>query len=97
MPDRRLGSPHQVVYFANHLSDPVSAIAWTYRHLSSSQGIDAIQALESLPDKIRQVLAEAEAIRELAVKYGIRPGFLFFGTSVQLSIALEGALQAEGD
>ena len=38
------------------------------RHLSSSQGIDAIQALESLPDKLRQVLAETEAIRELAVR-----------------------------
>jgi len=63
------------------------------RHLSSSQGIDAIQALESLPDKIRQVLAEAEAIRELAVKYADSAGFLFFGRQFNYPIALEGALK----
>src|SRR5207237_9440194 len=30
------------------------------RHLSSAQGIDVIQALEGVPDKIRQVLSEAD-------------------------------------
>jgi glutamine---fructose-6-phosphate transaminase (isomerizing) len=63
------------------------------RHLSSSQGIDAIQALESLPDKIRQVLAESEAIRQLAVKYADSAGFLFFGRQFNYPIALEGALK----
>jgi glucosamine--fructose-6-phosphate aminotransferase (isomerizing) len=63
------------------------------RHLSSSQGIDAIQGLESLPDKVRQVLAESETIRDLAVKYADAAGFLFFGRQFNYPIALEGALK----
>jgi glucosamine--fructose-6-phosphate aminotransferase (isomerizing) len=63
------------------------------RHLSSAQGIEVIQALESLPDKARQVLAEAEVIRELAIKYADAAGFLFFGRQPNYPIALEGALK----
>ena len=63
------------------------------RHLSSAQGIDAIQALESLPDKVRQLLAEADSIRELAKKYVDSAGFLFFGRQYNYPIALEGALK----
>jgi len=63
------------------------------RHLSSAQGIEVIQALESLPDKARQVLAEAEVIRELAIKYAGADGFLFFGRQHNYPIALEGALK----
>jgi glucosamine--fructose-6-phosphate aminotransferase (isomerizing) len=63
------------------------------RHLSSAQGIEVIQALESLPDKARQVLAEAEVIRELAIKYADAAGFLFFGRQHNYPIALEGALK----
>jgi glucosamine--fructose-6-phosphate aminotransferase (isomerizing) len=63
------------------------------RHLSSAQGIEAIQALESLPDKVRQVLAEADGIRELAIKYADSAGFLFFGRQYNYPIALEGALK----
>jgi glutamine---fructose-6-phosphate transaminase (isomerizing) len=63
------------------------------RHLSSAQGIEAIQALESLPDKVRQVLAGADSIRELAIKYADSAGFLFFGRQYNYPIALEGALK----
>jgi glucosamine--fructose-6-phosphate aminotransferase (isomerizing) len=63
------------------------------RHLSSSQGIDAIQGLETLPEKVRQVLAESETIRDLAVKYADSAGFLFFGRQFNYPIALEGALK----
>ena len=63
------------------------------RHLSSAQGIEVIQALEKLPDQARQVLAEAEVIRELAIKYADSAGFLFFGRQHNYPIALEGALK----
>jgi glutamine---fructose-6-phosphate transaminase (isomerizing) len=63
------------------------------RHLSSTQGIEVIQALEKLPDQARQVLAEAEVIRELAIKYADSAGFLFFGRQHNYPIALEGALK----
>ena len=63
------------------------------RHLSSSQGIETIHALESIPDKVREVLAQAEWIRELAEKYAASAGFLFFGRQFNYPIALEGALK----
>ena len=63
------------------------------RHLSSSQGIEAIHALESIPDKVREVLAQAEWIRKLAEKYAASAGFLFFGRQFNYPIALEGALK----
>jgi glucosamine--fructose-6-phosphate aminotransferase (isomerizing) len=63
------------------------------RHLSSAQGIEVIRALERLPDQARQVLAEAEVIRELAIKYADADGFLFFGRQHNYPIALEGALK----
>jgi glucosamine--fructose-6-phosphate aminotransferase (isomerizing) len=63
------------------------------RHLSSAQGIEIIQALEKLPDQARQVLAEAEVIRQLAIKYADAAGFLFFGRQHNYPIALEGALK----
>lgn len=63
------------------------------RHLSSAQGIEVIQALETIPDKIRQVLGESENIKYLAEKYADAAGFLFFGRQQNYPIALEGALK----
>lgn len=63
------------------------------RHLSSAQGIEVIQALETVPDKIRRVLAEAEKIKYLAEKYADAAGFLFFGRQQNYPIAVEGALK----
>ncbi len=63
------------------------------RHLSSAQGIEAIQALESIPEKVRQVLAGADHVKHLAEKYADSAGFLFFGRQQNYPIALEGALK----
>ena len=63
------------------------------RHLSSSQGIEVIREFEQMPDKIRQMLGQADEIRELSRKYAESPGFLFFGRQYNYPIALEGALK----
>jgi glutamine---fructose-6-phosphate transaminase (isomerizing) len=63
------------------------------RHLSSAQGIEAISALESLPELAHQVLDQSAKIEELAGKYVDAPGFLFFGRQYNYPIALEGALK----
>jgi glucosamine--fructose-6-phosphate aminotransferase (isomerizing) len=63
------------------------------RHLSSAQGIEAISALESLPELAHQVLDQSAKIEELAGKYADAPGFLFFGRQYNYPIALEGALK----
>jgi glucosamine--fructose-6-phosphate aminotransferase (isomerizing) len=63
------------------------------RHLSSAQGIEAISALESLPDLAHRVLDESARVEELAGKYADAAGFLFFGRQFNYPIALEGALK----
>src|SRR5260370_27928099 len=63
------------------------------RHLSSAQGIEAISALESLPDLAHRVLDESARVEELAGKYADAAGFLFFGRQFKYPIALEGALK----
>jgi glucosamine--fructose-6-phosphate aminotransferase (isomerizing) len=63
------------------------------RHLSSSQGIEIISAMESLPELARQVLEQSDAVEELAEKYAEAAGFLFFGRQYNYPIALEGALK----
>src|SRR5258707_11017278 len=63
------------------------------RHLSSSQGIEIIAALESVPELARQVLEQSDAIEDLAEKYADAAGFLFFGRQYNYPIALEGALK----
>ena len=63
------------------------------RHLSSSQGIEIISAMESVPELARQVLEQSDAIEKLAGKYANAAGFLFFGRQYNYPIALEGALK----
>jgi glucosamine--fructose-6-phosphate aminotransferase (isomerizing) len=63
------------------------------RHLSSAQGIEAIAALERLPDLAHEVLDQTKKIEELAEKYADAAGFLFFGRQYNYPIALEGALK----
>jgi glucosamine--fructose-6-phosphate aminotransferase (isomerizing) len=63
------------------------------RHLSTSQGIKIISALESLPELSRQALSQSEAIEKLAEKYADAAGFLFFGRQFNYPVALEGALK----
>jgi glucosamine--fructose-6-phosphate aminotransferase (isomerizing) len=63
------------------------------RHLSSSQGIELISALEAMPDKARRLLDDVEALKKLAEKYADSAGFLFFGRQVNYPVALEAALK----
>ncbi len=63
------------------------------RHLSSSHGINVLDAIEELPDKVRQVLALNSQIEQIAEKYLHANGFLFFGRQHNYPVALEGALK----
>jgi glucosamine--fructose-6-phosphate aminotransferase (isomerizing) len=63
------------------------------RHLSSAEGIEAISALERLPDLARTVLDQNDHIKQLAAKYANSAGFLFLGRQYNYPIALEGALK----
>ncbi len=63
------------------------------KHMSWEQGLEFIEALESVPEKISQVLANAEAIRKVAEKYADAKNFLFLGRGINYPVALEGALK----
>ncbi len=63
------------------------------RHLSTSQGIELINALETIPDKASRLLDDAADLRVLAEKYAGSDGFLFFGRQASYPIALEAALK----
>ena len=52
-----------------------------------------VDGLRSMPDKMRQVLADTDAVIECASKYYTRDDFLFLGRSVSYPIAMEGALK----
>jgi glucosamine--fructose-6-phosphate aminotransferase (isomerizing) len=63
------------------------------RHLSTAEGSEIIEGLESLPDKIDIVLKLSDQIKEIAKKYAGVNGTLFFGRQFNFPIALEGALK----
>jgi glucosamine--fructose-6-phosphate aminotransferase (isomerizing) len=63
------------------------------RHLSTAEGSSIIAALESLPEKIEQILKMSDQIKEVAKKYVKATGMLFFGRQFNFPIALEAALK----
>ncbi|MBL9152289.1 MAG: glutamine--fructose-6-phosphate transaminase (isomerizing) [Verrucomicrobiales bacterium] len=63
------------------------------RHLSMAEGQEILREMRALPDKIRSILAQSEAIRQIALKYIDAPGMLFLGRQFNYPTALEGALK----
>jgi len=49
--------------------------------------------LASIPDKIKQILGQEEAIKTLADRFTYAPNFLYLGRSFNFPVALEGALK----
>ncbi len=63
------------------------------RHLSTTDGLEMIDELESLPDKIASILQQTDHIREIAKKYVHSEGMLFMGRQINYPVAMEGALK----
>jgi glucosamine--fructose-6-phosphate aminotransferase (isomerizing) len=63
------------------------------RDLSYEEGSAILRGFEQIPDQIREVLKESDAIRQLAEKYVPSDHFLYIGRKYQYPIALEGALK----
>jgi glucosamine--fructose-6-phosphate aminotransferase (isomerizing) len=63
------------------------------RHLSTSEGTRIIEALESLPAQIEEVLKLSDQIKAIARKYASVSGMLFFGRQFNFPVALEAALK----
>ncbi len=63
------------------------------RGLSEADARPLLQELEAMPEKIRQVLALADHIKEIAERYARYDHFLYVGRQYQYPIAMEGALK----
>jgi glucosamine--fructose-6-phosphate aminotransferase (isomerizing) len=63
------------------------------RNMSRQEGRRLIQALESLPGQIEQILSQDHEIREIARAYHHHNNFLYLGRGPNFPVALEGALK----
>ncbi|MBN1758518.1 MAG: glutamine--fructose-6-phosphate transaminase (isomerizing) [Chitinispirillaceae bacterium] len=63
------------------------------RRISNSDGVSIAKALEAVPDQVREILKQNDAIREIAENYARHNNFLYLGRSYNFPVALEGALK----
>ena len=64
-----------------------------YQKLSLTEGVEAIRALEALPDQVANVLSQANHIQAIAEKYYKCNNWLYLGRKYNYPIAMEGALK----
>jgi glucosamine--fructose-6-phosphate aminotransferase (isomerizing) len=63
------------------------------RHMSPMHGLQIIDELEAIPEKVRRILLLNEHIKALAQKYAHATAMMFLGRQFNYPIALEGALK----
>jgi glucosamine--fructose-6-phosphate aminotransferase (isomerizing) len=71
----------------------LSLLLGRIHHLSSVDGLEMIDQLEALPDKIVTILKQADKIKAIAEKHCHAEGMLFMGRQANYPVALEGALK----
>ena len=62
-------------------------------HLSSADGLEMIDELEAIPDKISLILNQTDRIKAIAEKHANAEGMLFMGRQMNYPVAMEGALK----
>jgi glucosamine--fructose-6-phosphate aminotransferase (isomerizing) len=62
-------------------------------HLSSADGLEMIDELEAIPDKIASILKQTDKIKAIAEKHANAEGMLFMGRQANYPVAMEGALK----
>jgi glucosamine--fructose-6-phosphate aminotransferase (isomerizing) len=63
------------------------------RHLSTMEGLQIIDELEAIPDKVRRILKMSDEIKAVAQKYCHAHSMMFLGRQFNYPVALEGALK----
>ena len=64
-----------------------------HQNLSLTEGVEAIRALQALPEQMRTVLFQANHIEAIAEQYFSCGNWLFLGRKYNYPIAMEGALK----
>jgi len=64
-----------------------------HHNLSLTEGVEAIRAIQALPELMKEVLSQAHHIEAIAEKYHKCSNWLFLGRKYNYPIAMEGALK----
>ena len=64
-----------------------------HQNLSLTEGVEAIRALQALPDQVKSVLSQANHIEAIAEQYYKCGNWLYLGRKYNYPIAMEGALK----
>jgi glutamine---fructose-6-phosphate transaminase (isomerizing) len=64
-----------------------------HHNLSLTEGVEAIRAIQALPELMKDVLSQAHHIEAIAEKYHKCTNWLFLGRKYNYPIAMEGALK----
>jgi glucosamine--fructose-6-phosphate aminotransferase (isomerizing) len=64
-----------------------------HQNLSLTEGVEALRAIEALPDQVNRILSQANHIQSIAEKYYKCSNWLFLGRKYGYPIAMEGALK----
>jgi len=71
----------------------VALLLGRMRNLSKDQGQELVRELQLIPEKVEQILAIDDKIREIAEIYAGANNFLYLGRGINFPVALEGALK----
>jgi len=63
------------------------------RDLPAETGRTLAKGIAEIPEKIRQILDQSDAIKEIAMTFAQAPNVLYLGRGYQFPVALEGALK----
>jgi glucosamine--fructose-6-phosphate aminotransferase (isomerizing) len=71
----------------------VALLLGRIRNLSTTEGLEIIDELEAIPDKVRVILAQSAHIKSIAERYAGAHSMMFLGRQFNYPSALEGALK----
>ncbi|MFC4230375.1 glutamine--fructose-6-phosphate transaminase (isomerizing) [Parasediminibacterium paludis] len=68
-------------------------IAYAKGTIDHNRYVELMKSLESVPEKVKEILANVDTIKAIAEKYKDAKDFLFLGRGYNFPVALEGALK----
>lgn len=71
----------------------ITVLLGRQREMSLVMGERILSELQSIPEKMKKILAQSDAIKSLAEKYKDAPNFAFLGRKYNYPLAFEGALK----
>jgi glucosamine--fructose-6-phosphate aminotransferase (isomerizing) len=71
----------------------IAVLMGRMRHLTILNGMELLDALNKIPEKVERILQTEDKIREIAELYHKHNNFLYLGRGVNFPTALEGALK----